>query len=130
MTTVKASLFILYVRDQQVSADFYRAVLAAEPTLHVPGMTEFALTDNSTLGLMPSSGIKKLLGDKLPDPERAEGIPRAELYLTVDDPQAYVTRALNAGATELSPLQLRGWGDNAAYVMDPDCHVVAFASRG
>ena len=31
--------FILYVRDQRASADFYRQVLAVEPTLDVPGMT-------------------------------------------------------------------------------------------
>lgn len=35
--------FILYVADQARSRDFYRTVLATEPTLDVPGMTEFDL---------------------------------------------------------------------------------------
>lgn len=34
-----------------------------------------------------------------------------------------------AGATELSPLSMRDWGDLAAYSLDPDGHVVAFAQR-
>ena len=33
------------------------------------------------------------------------------------------------GAIELSPLTRRPWGDDAAYCLDPDGHVVAFATR-
>ena len=65
------SYFILFVSDQKKSAGFYETVLAQKATLDVPGMTEFKLNDNSTLGLMPSQGIKKLLGDKIPDPSTA-----------------------------------------------------------
>jgi catechol 2,3-dioxygenase-like lactoylglutathione lyase family enzyme len=44
---------ILYVADQKRSRDFYRNILGIEPSLDVPGMTEFPLTDNASLGLMP-----------------------------------------------------------------------------
>jgi hypothetical protein len=37
-------------------------------------------------GVMPEHGIRKLLGDRLPDPGMGRGIPRAELYLRVDEP--------------------------------------------
>ena len=57
---------ILYVKDQEWSTDFYSHVLAMQPTLHVPGMTEFTLNEVCILGLMPESGIKKLLGAVLP----------------------------------------------------------------
>lgn len=125
--TVNKSLFIVYVADQERSAKFYTRVLACEPTLNVPGMTEFALTPTSVLGLMPEAGIKRLLGNALPDPAGAHGIPRAELYLRVADAAAYHQRALSAGATELSAMALRSWGDRAAYSLDLDGHVIAFA---
>lgn len=121
------SNFILYVKDQDKSACFYEKVLLQPPILHVPGMTEFKLSDQSVLGLMPNAGIRRLLGAAIPDPEKASGIPRAELYLSVDDPSDFHRRALENGATELSPLLLRGWGDEAAYSLDPDGHVLVFA---
>lgn len=120
-------LFILYVASQQRSCDFYKKVLGVEPTLDVDGMTEFTLAGGAMLGLMPNSGAKRLLGDKLPDPSTKSGA-RCEVYLIVDDPNSYHRRALANGATELSPLALRGWGDNVAYSLDPDGHVLAFAS--
>lgn len=112
--TMRSTLFIFYVHDQDRSMAFYSQVLAQQPVLHVPGMTEFALPGGGSLGLMPERGISRLLGDRLPDPSRAAGIPRAELYLTVDDAQDYQDRTLGAGATELSALQLRDWGDRVA----------------
>jgi len=128
VTRVRAH-FILYVRDQAASAAFYRAVLAIEPALDVPGMTEFRVGD-AVIGLMPEAGIKRLLGDALPDPSDAHGTPRAELYLVVEDPEAYHARALSRGARELSPMSLRDWGHRAAYSLDADGHVLAFASQG
>lgn len=85
---------ILYVKDQAKSTAFYAHVLDCQPTLDVPGMTEFNLGENCILGLMPVAGIRRLLGESLPDPEQAAGIPRAEVYLLVDDPVAYHQRAL------------------------------------
>jgi uncharacterized glyoxalase superfamily protein PhnB len=90
-------------------------------------MTEFKLNEESVLGLMPSSGIRKLIGEKLPDPTEAGSIPRAELYLIVESPDEYHQRALAAGADELSSLQARDWGDEVAYSLDLDSHVIAFA---
>lgn len=118
---------ILYVQDQARATAFYAAVLSASPRLHVPGMTEFDLPGGAVLGLMPVEGIRRLLGDTLPNPATAAGIPRAELYLLVDDPGDWHARALAAGARELSPIISRGWGHEAGYVLDQDGHVVAFA---
>lgn len=120
---------ILYVSDQVASTAFYTHVLDCAPVLDMPGMTEFALGDGCVLGLMPVAGIRRLLGDRLPDPSLGDGIPRCELYLRVDDPLVYHNRALAAGAGELSPLQERDWGDRVAYSLDPDGHVLAFASE-
>jgi hypothetical protein len=99
------------------------------PNLNVPGMTQFGLPGGSKLGLMPAAGIKRLLGESLPDPHAAAGVPRAELYLLVDEPSAFLRRAVNAGATLLSSVQPRDWGDSAGYCLDLDGHVLAFAER-
>jgi catechol 2,3-dioxygenase-like lactoylglutathione lyase family enzyme len=119
--------FILYVKDQARSTEFYRQVLDCPPTLDVPGMTEFALADQCVLGLMPEANIKRLLGEKLPDPAAGNGLPRAELYLLVPRPQDYHRRAIASGAIELSSLATRDWRHRAAYSLDPDGHVLAFA---
>jgi uncharacterized protein len=119
--------FILYVADQATSTQFYENVLAMRPILYVSGMTEFRLNNGTILGLMPVAGIRKLLGEKLPNPEKAAGIPRSEVYLLVDDPALYHKRAIDCGATEISALSLRDWGHEAAYSLDPDGHVLAFA---
>jgi len=121
--------FILYVDDQVTATAFWTAVLGRSPSLDVPGMTEFTLTPGTVLGLMPEASIRALLGPVLPDLAPARSIPRCELYLVVDDPQGHHARALAAGARELSPLRQRRWGDKAAYSLDRDGHVIAFASR-
>lgn len=119
--------FIFYVSNQKKSSDFYSQAFGMKPRLDVPGMTEFELAENVVLGLMPSAGIKKLLGDNILDPESGAGIPRAELYLRVSDPESAFKRALDAGGKLLSPVENRNWGARAGYFADPDGHVVAFS---
>jgi ribosomal protein S18 acetylase RimI-like enzyme/catechol 2,3-dioxygenase-like lactoylglutathione lyase family enzyme len=122
--------FILYVLDQQRSRAFYEAALGVPPRLHAPGMTEFALAGGAVLGLMPEAGIRRLL-PSLPDPSPGghppAPRPRAETYLMVATPGAYLARAVAAGATELSGVLPRDWGHHAGYCLDPDGHVLAFA---
>ena len=110
--------FILYVQAQPASTAFYPHALAQQPTLSVPGMTEFRLGEQAVLGLMPVAGVRRLLGSAIPDPAVAAGIPRAELYLLTPDPDACHRRALAAGAEELSPMAPRDWGHRAAYSLE------------
>jgi uncharacterized protein len=121
--------FILYVLNQEKSAKFYTATLGFEPTLNVPGMTEFTIGDGVVLGLMPYDGVRKLFSGRMLDPTFARGVPLSEIYLIVPDPQNYHTRSIAAGALELSALKPRDWGDCAAYSLTPDNHILAFASR-
>lgn len=121
---------ILYVADQSRARDFYSHVLDMEPTLDVPGMTEFRLSHSTVLGLMPNASIKRLLGDGFPDPATVRGVAKAEVYLMVEDPSGCHTRALAAGARELLSLSQMDWGHDVAYSLDPDGHVLAFARIG
>jgi lactoylglutathione lyase len=92
-------------------------------------MTEFTLFDNCKLGLMPNAGIAKILADKTPHPNEGSGIPRCELYLSVDDIQVEFENALKSGAVLISPIMDRDWGDRVCYFADPDGHIIAFAEK-
>lgn len=120
---------ILYVADQQKSRDFYSVILNKTPSLDVPGMTEFILTENLKLGLMPENGIAKILSDKMPHPNTGNGIPRCELYIVIDNLEETYNKAIKAGAKEISPIQDRDWGDSVGYLADFDGHIIAFAKR-
>ena len=115
------------MRDQAASTAFYEQVLCNAPRVHVPGMTEFTLSSGSILGLMPAVGIARILCGSIPDIANQPSVPRAELYLLVDDVSPYVERAITAGAREVSAVQRRDWGHNAGYFQDPDGHVLAIA---
>ena len=120
---------ILYVADQARSTTFYKIILQQSPVLEVPGMTSFELSENVKLGLMPEAGIAKILQDKTPHPEMGNGIPRCELYMHVKDVNERMTMALQSGATEVSKVSIRDWGDTAGYVSDFDGHIIAFAEK-
>ena len=120
---------ILYVDSHELSSGFYEKVFRIPPKLNVPGMTEFELFADFTLGLMPNSGISKILQGQTADPATGTGIPRCELYLYVDDVEAEYENAVAMGANIISPLLIRNWGDLAFYLADPDGHIIVFAAK-
>lgn len=120
---------ILYVNDQQESSDFYTKLFRQNPNLNVPGMTEFILSENCKLGLMPNKGIAKILSDKTPHPDKGNGIPRCEIYLYVENIQIEFDNAIKSGAMLISPITVRDWGDRVCYFSDIDGHIIAFAER-
>ncbi|PKP01239.1 MAG: glyoxalase [Bacteroidetes bacterium HGW-Bacteroidetes-6] len=112
-----------------MSGNFYRALLAKEPELDVPGMTEFRLSNNCKLGLMPADGIKRLLGNSIPDTTNRGNFPGAELYLMVENSDEAMAHALKTGAVLLDAVSNRDWGHRVGYVSDPDGYVIAFAQN-
>lgn len=120
---------ILYVNDQEASCKFYQNIFRKEADLHVPGMTEFNLSDNCKIGLMPNKGIAKILANKTPHPDSGNGIPRCELYFYVDNIQFEFGNAIKSGARLISPVIDRDWGDKVCYFSDPDGHIIAFAEK-
>jgi len=121
--------FILYVSNQEKSTKFYETILQQNPSLNVPGMTEFSLNEFVKIGLMPNEGIAKIITPILPHPTSGNGIPRCELYLQVENLETIFEEAKRAGAIEISPIALRDWGDTVGYVADFDGHVIAFATK-
>ncbi len=121
-------LFIIYVKDQHNSKLFYENILGVKPSLDVPGMTEFSINQYTKLGLMPEIGIARILEDKVPHPAKANGIPRCEIYLFVDDPQQSYINAINNGAKSICEAKAYNWGDIVAYCADMDGNIIAFAN--
>lgn len=122
-------MFIIYVKDQEKARQFYQNVLQREPTLDVPGMTEFELSENTFLGIMPGEGIVKILENKINNPNNIKDMPRCELYLYVSNPDEHYERTIEAGGQGISKGQWRNWGDYVSYCMDLDGNVIAFASK-
>lgn len=122
-------MFIIYVNNQEKSKMFYERLLGYKPVLDVQGMTEFQLSDSVILGIMPEEGIMRILENKIPNPAHANGVPRSELYLFVDDPDEYYLRLVEAGGTGISISELRNWGDYVAYGSDIDGNILAFAKK-
>ncbi|MCX6185820.1 MAG: lactoylglutathione lyase [Bacteroidetes bacterium] len=118
---------ILYVANQQRSRDFYASILQIEPSLDVPGMSEFKLSNDLLLGLMPENGIAKILSNKTPHPNSGNGIPRCELYFRVENIEEAFVIAINKGAKLVSQIQPRDWGDTVGYLADFDGHIIAYA---
>lgn len=129
MQHISLTQIILYVSDQEKSKDFYAKIFRKQPDLHVPGMTEFILSDTCKLGLMPNNGIAKILKDKTPHPESGNGIPRCELYFYVEDIQLEFQNTLESEALLISSIEDRNWGDKACYFADSDRHIIAFTQK-
>ena len=121
--------FILYVSNQEKSTKFFETILQQNPSLNVPGMTEFTLNEFVKIGLMSNDGIANIITPILPHPTSGNGIPRCELYLQVKNIETVFEKAKKAGAIEISPIALRDWGDTVGYVADFDGHVIAFATK-
>jgi predicted enzyme related to lactoylglutathione lyase len=126
---IKHFEIILYVSNQEKSKLFYSTILQKQPVLDVPGMTEYLLTENLKLGLMPNNGIAKIISPTLPNPSNGVGIPRCELYLKVDNVEDIFSIAINSGAKLVSEIKNRDWGDRVGYLADFDGHVIAFADE-
>lgn len=120
---------ILYVDNQEISSKFYQNIFRQKPDLDVPGMTEFRISENCKIGLMPNKGIAKILAGKTPHPDNGIGIPRCELYFYVENIQKEFDNAINSGAKLIDSISDRNWGDKVCYFSDPDGHIIAFAKK-
>lgn len=129
MKHLLATEFILYVDNQEMSSRFYEQIFRTKPSLEVPGMTEFTLSETLKIGLMPNNGIAKIITPVMVHPEKGNGIPRCELYFYVENLEDEFELAVKAGAKIISKIENRNWGDRVCYLSDLDGHIIAFAEK-
>jgi catechol 2,3-dioxygenase-like lactoylglutathione lyase family enzyme len=120
----RLALVILAVRDLPAMNAFYTAALGWPHVVDTPVYVELQHADGLRLGLYADTHFAHNVGER---PAPSVGLTRTELYLYCDDLAAAIERAQRAGARLLGPRALREWGDEAAYVADPEGNVVALA---
>jgi catechol 2,3-dioxygenase-like lactoylglutathione lyase family enzyme len=120
---------ILYVADVAASLDFYeRALGQRRRFVHESGQYAELDTGPTTLAL----AAHELAAANVPGlyrPERRTSAqPTFEVCFVTDDVQGSFERAVSEGATEVTPPQTKPWGQDVAYVRDPDGNLVEIAS--
>lgn len=123
---MRHALTILAVDDVARAARFYETVFGWRRRVDVPVYVEFETPDGPGLGVYLRNGFARNTG-RSPAPRVSGTTTGTELYFRVEDVAAAVARAVAAGAGLLSPAASREWGDEVAYIADPDGNVVAFA---
>lgn len=118
----------LFCRDPAAEADFCATVFGAEERVRRPG------PDGAVAHVLMMIGpAMVMIESEWPGiTNRApsmDGSSPVALYVYLDDVDSAVRRALDRGATVLSPPQDQFWGDRTAWVMDPQGHVWTFAAR-
>ena len=120
---------ILYVSDVAASLDFYeRALGQRRRFVHESGQYAELDTGETTLAL----AAHELAAENLPgvfSPEgRSGGRPAFEVCFVTDDVQGAFDRAITQGAGSVMPPQTKPWGQDVAYIRDPDGNLVELAS--
>jgi catechol 2,3-dioxygenase-like lactoylglutathione lyase family enzyme len=120
---------ILYVSDVAASLDFYeRALGQRRRFVHESG--EYAELDTGPTALALAS--HELAAANVPGlyrPERRTGAqPTFEVCFVTDDVRAAYETAIREGAEAVTEPQTKPWGQDVAYVRDPDGNLVELAS--
>jgi lactoylglutathione lyase len=121
---------ILYVSDVAASLDFYeRALGQRRRFLHESG--EYAELDTGDTALaFAAHGLAaaNLPGVYRPEEDRAAGQPAFEVCFVTENVQRAFDLAVTEGAEAVSPPQTKPWGQDVAYVRDPEGNLVEIAS--
>ena len=123
---IDSMLFILAVADFERAVAFYDRVFEWPKKAEAPVYVEYEIAERYRLGLYKREGFALNTG-VVPGSAPYGAITATEIYLRVDDPDALGDRLMEGGATLLSTLSLRSWGDEAAYYADPEGNVIAVA---
>lgn len=118
-------LTILAVPELARAVRFYEAAFGWEKRVDTPVYVELD-AGGPRFGLYQRDGFAKNIG-RHPQRTPDDALVPVEVYLEVDDLDRSLERVLDAGARLLSARAARPWGDDVAYVADPDGIVLALA---
>lgn len=107
----------LYIKGAGAAIDFYKKAFGAKERMRMPG-------PNNTVGHaeIEVGDSVIMLADAPPTAADARNGVTSSLLIYVDDVDATWKRALNAGATEVQPLENKFYGDRMGMVRDPFGH--------
>jgi lactoylglutathione lyase len=126
---VRFGYTILYVRDVSASLDFYeRAFGQRRRFLHESGQYAELETGGTALAF----AALELAASNLPGVFRpaaaGKSAPAFEVCFVSEDVGGAFERAVREGAEPVTPPQTKPWGQDVAYVRDPDGTLVEIAS--
>jgi PhnB protein len=114
----------LTVDNAAAAIDFYINAFDAVEVVRVPrpdGKLVHASVRINGFLVMLNDDFPEMSGGKSMTPKALGGTP-VTIHLTVTDVDAMFQRALDAGATEIVPLEEQFWGDRYGMVADPFGH--------
>jgi PhnB protein len=114
----------LTVDNAAAAIDFYVNAFDAVEVVRVPrpdGKLVHASVRINGFLVMLNDDFPEMSGGKSMTPKALGGTP-VTVHLTVTDVDAMFQRALDAGATEIVPLEEQFWGDRYGMVADPFGH--------
>jgi len=117
---------ILATRDLKQATTFYTTAFDWSVRLQNKSYVEFDLPAGRSLALCTREGFRAQVGEWPLSVGKGE-ISNVQVYLRCDDLARTIARLHSAGARPLSKLRARDWGEEVAYFLDPDGHVIAVA---
>jgi catechol 2,3-dioxygenase-like lactoylglutathione lyase family enzyme len=126
---MKFSGVILYVPDVRKTLAFYERAFGLKPRF---------LSEDASFGDVHTGSV--LLGFATVEMSRrnwkggvrvggpGDAPPSFEIGIETEDVAGVVKRAVDAGATVLSPAETMPWGQTVAFLRDPDGHVIDVAT--
>jgi lactoylglutathione lyase len=126
---VRFGYTILYVGDVPASLDFYeRALGQRRRFLHESGQYAELDTGDTALAFAAHDLAAANLPGVYRPSEHQDTPPAFEVCFVTRDVQVAFDRAIEEGAESVSPPQTKPWGQDVAYVRDPDGNLVEIAS--
>jgi lactoylglutathione lyase len=121
---------ILYVADVAASVDFYeRALGQRRRFVHESGQYAELETGDTALAIAAHElAAANVPGLYRPERRRRGGQPAFEVCFVTTDVQSAFDRAITEGAEAVTSPQTKPWGQDVAYVRDPDGNLVEIAS--
>jgi len=123
---MRLEIVILAVDDLARAVEFYRRAFDWPALVSAPVYVELD-AGSVRVGLYDRAGFSRNIGGVASTAGTAGASTRTELYIRVDDLHSAIDCLDAAGASCVSAAQIRPWGDEAAYFLDPDGNVIAVA---
>jgi PhnB protein len=119
---------MLVCRDVAAEIEFCKAAFGAEELARRPAQDGTVVHATLTIGdgTVMVHGEYPNLASRAP---QADGSSPVVVYISVEDADAVIDRAVAAGARVLIPATDQSWGDRIGRIMDPAGHVWNVAAR-
>jgi lactoylglutathione lyase len=126
---VRFGYTILYVEDVPRSLDFYERALGLERRfLHESGDYGELETGATALAFATHGLAASNLPDLYDGATQNGGRPPFEVCFVTEDVEGAYERAVVAGADAVTEPKTKPWGQDVAYVRDPDGNLIELAS--